>query len=73
MGSNPAGRAKDQLLKAVFQRPHFLLQEFARRFSLRHSQQCDQLIEQPAIGPFDELGWQTVSAMEDVLGPGRRR
>jgi type I restriction enzyme, R subunit len=30
----------------------------------------DQLVEQPAIGLFAELGWATVSAMEEVLGPG---
>ena len=29
----------------------------------------DQLIEQPAIGLFAELGWQTVSAMEENFGP----
>ncbi|PAW77866.1 MAG: deoxyribonuclease HsdR [Verrucomicrobia bacterium Tous-C9LFEB] len=28
----------------------------------------DQLVEQPAIGLFAELGWQTMSAMEEVLG-----
>jgi len=28
----------------------------------------DQLVEQPAIGLFAELGWQTVSAMEEVFG-----
>jgi type I restriction enzyme R subunit len=28
----------------------------------------DQLVEQPAIGLFDELGWQTVSAMEEIFG-----
>jgi type I restriction enzyme, R subunit len=26
----------------------------------------DQLVEQRAIGLFEELGWQTVSAMEEV-------
>lgn len=30
----------------------------------------DRLVEQPAIGLFAELGWQTVSAMEEVFGPG---
>lgn len=30
----------------------------------------DQLVEQPAIGLFAELGWGTVSAMEEVFGPG---
>ena len=29
----------------------------------------DQLVEQPAIGLFAELGWTTVSAMEEILGP----
>lgn len=28
----------------------------------------DQLVEQPAIGLFAELCWQTVSAMEEVFG-----
>ncbi len=28
----------------------------------------DQLVEQPAIGLFTELGWQTVSALEEVFG-----
>lgn len=30
----------------------------------------DQLVEQPAIGLFGTLGWETVSALEEVLGPG---
>jgi type I restriction enzyme R subunit len=30
----------------------------------------DQLVEQPAIGLFGALGWQTVSAMEEIFGPG---
>jgi type I restriction enzyme, R subunit len=30
----------------------------------------DQLVEQPAIGLFAELGWQTVSAMEEKFGSG---
>lgn len=30
----------------------------------------DQLVEQPAIGLFGELGWQTVSAMEEIFGTG---
>jgi type I restriction enzyme, R subunit len=29
----------------------------------------DQLVEQPAIGLFAELGWTTVSAMEETFGP----
>ena len=30
----------------------------------------DQLVEQPAIELFAELGWETVSAMEEVFGAG---
>jgi len=30
----------------------------------------DQLVEQPAIGLFADLGWQTVSALEEVFGVG---
>jgi type I restriction enzyme, R subunit len=30
----------------------------------------DQLVEQPAIGLLAQLGWQTVSAMEETFGPG---
>ena len=30
----------------------------------------DQLVEQPAIGLFATLGWQTASAMEEVFGAG---
>jgi type I restriction enzyme R subunit len=29
-----------------------------------------QLVEQPAIGLFAALGWQTVSAMEETFGAG---
>jgi type I restriction enzyme R subunit len=29
----------------------------------------DQLVGQPAITLFAELGWQTVSAMEETIGP----
>ena len=35
-----------------------------------HAYTEDQLVEQPAIGLFDALGWQTVSAMEETFGPG---
>lgn len=28
----------------------------------------DQLVEQPAIGLFAELGWTTVSASEEIFG-----
>lgn len=33
----------------------------------------DQLVEQPAIGLFAELGWQTVSAMEEIFGSNGMR
>ena len=37
-----------------------------------HAYSEDQLVEQPAIGLFAGLGWQTVSAMEETLpGPSR--
>jgi type I restriction enzyme R subunit len=29
----------------------------------------DQLVEQPAIRLFAELGWTTVSALDEILGP----
>ena len=35
-----------------------------------HAYTEDQLVEQPAIGLFAELGWQTVSAMEETFGAG---
>ena len=34
-----------------------------------HSYTEDQLVEQPAIGLFAQLGWQTVVALEEVFGP----
>ena len=34
-----------------------------------HAWTEDQLVEQPAIGLFATLGWQTVSAMEETFGP----
>ena len=34
-----------------------------------HAYTEDQLVEQPAIGLFAELDWQTVSAMEEIFGP----
>mgnify|MGYP003591094563 CR=1 FL=1 len=34
-----------------------------------HAYTEDQLVEQPAIGLFAELGWQTVSALEETFGP----
>jgi type I restriction enzyme, R subunit len=33
-----------------------------------HAYTEDQLVEQPAIGLFEELGWQTVSALDEVFG-----
>ena len=35
-----------------------------------HAYTEDQLVEQPAIGLFAALGWQTVSAMQETFGPG---
>jgi type I restriction enzyme R subunit len=35
-----------------------------------HAYTEDQLVEQPAIGLFAALGWQTVSAMDETFGPG---
>lgn len=36
---------------------------------MAHAYSEDQLVEQPAITLLAELGWQTVSAMEEVVGP----
>ena len=33
-----------------------------------HTYTEDQLVEQPAIGLFAELGWTTVSALEEIFG-----
>lgn len=33
-----------------------------------HAYTEDQLVEQPAIWLFAELGWTTVSALEKILG-----
>jgi type I restriction enzyme, R subunit len=33
-----------------------------------HAYSEDQLVEQPAIGLFGELGWATVSALEEAFG-----
>jgi type I restriction enzyme R subunit len=33
-----------------------------------HAYTEDQLVEQPAIGLFAELGWSTVSALEEICG-----
>ena len=35
-----------------------------------HAYTEDQLVEQPAIGLFGDLGWQTLSAMEETFGAG---
>ena len=35
-----------------------------------HAYTEDQLVEQPAIALFAELGWTTASAMEEVPGTG---
>ena len=35
---------------------------------MNHAYTEDQLVEQPATGLFAELGWATVSAMEEVFG-----
>jgi hypothetical protein len=35
-----------------------------------HACSEDQLVEQPAIGLFATLGWQTVSALEETFGAG---
>ena len=35
-----------------------------------HPYSEDQLVEQPAIGLFAALGWQTVSALEEDFGAG---
>lgn len=35
---------------------------------MSHAYSEDQLVEQPAIGLFGDLGWETVSAAEEILG-----
>ncbi len=35
-----------------------------------HAYSEDHLVEQPAIGLFAVLGWQTVSARDEIFGPG---
>ena len=37
---------------------------------MSHAYTEDQLVEQPAIGLFAGLGWQTVSAQEETFGKG---
>jgi type I restriction enzyme R subunit len=36
---------------------------------MAHAYSEDRLVEQPAIGLFAELGWETRSAMDEILGP----
>ena len=36
---------------------------------MAHAYSEDQLVEQPAITLFAELGWHTISALEEVVGP----
>ena len=33
-----------------------------------HAYTEDELVEQPAIGLFEDLGWETVSAAEEIFG-----
>ena len=35
---------------------------------MSHAYTEDQLVEQPAIGLFEDLGWRTVSAAEETFG-----
>jgi type I restriction enzyme R subunit len=35
-----------------------------------HAYTEDQLVEQPAIGLFAALGWQTLSAVDEIFGAG---
>lgn len=37
---------------------------------MSHAYTEDQLVEQPAIGLFADLGWHTVSALDELLGNG---
>lgn len=37
--------------------------------AMPHAYTEDQLVEQPAIGLFADLGWATVSALEETFGP----
>ncbi len=37
---------------------------------MSHAYTEDQLVEQPAIGLFEDLGWETVSAAEEKFGVG---
>src|SRR2546422_7971432 len=38
--------------------------------AMSHSYSEDQLVEQPAIQLFADMGWQTASATEEVFGVG---
>ncbi|MFT7632353.1 MAG: type I restriction enzyme R subunit [Mariniblastus sp.] len=42
--------------------------KFRCRLMTAHAYSEDQLVEQPAIGLFAELGWTTVSVMEELFG-----
>src|SRR5260370_1015961 len=35
-----------------------------------HGYSEDQLVEQPAIALFHEIGWEAVSASDELFGPG---
>lgn len=37
---------------------------------MSHAYTEDQLVEQPAIHLFAQMGWQTISALEEVFGVG---
>jgi hypothetical protein len=39
-----------------------------KNLTIPHAHTEDQLVEQPAIGLFAKLGWQTVSASEEIFG-----
>jgi hypothetical protein len=36
---------------------------------MSHTYTEEQLVEQPAIGLFEELGWRVASAMDEVFEP----
>lgn len=36
---------------------------------MAHAYSEDQLVEQPAITMLAQLGWHTISAVDEVLGP----
>src|SRR4030067_1834691 len=37
---------------------------------MAHAYTEDQLVERPAIELFAELGWTTIAALEEIVGPG---